>query len=210
MIKDIKNIGRGINSNRIGLDMVRASVPPAYNFKKRIMKEIWKDIENFEGLYQASSFGNVRSVRKNIIKKPFITDRGYRMVGLNKDKLYTRRIARLIALTFIPNTENKPCVNHINGIKDDDRVENLEWVTISENEFHSYRVLGKIAHRQGKRNLPEFGCIEICQYDKEGKLLNTYPSIAEASRQLNVSASSITGVLKGRFYTIKGTIFKYK
>ena len=103
--------------------------------------ELWKpvQVQGFEGLYQVSSHGRVQSIRaKRILKMPHPV-RGYLRVTLHNNKFkYQTGIARLVALAFIPNIYNKPQVNHINGIKTDNRVENLEWVTSSENSLHAY------------------------------------------------------------------------
>lgn len=107
-------------------------------------KEIWRDIENYEGLYQVSNLGNVRSlnygrskVKRNlqiVVNKHL----GYCQVGLTKNKkTKTFRVHRLVAMTFIPNPENKSEVNHINGIKIDNRANNLDWVTPKENTYHA-------------------------------------------------------------------------
>ena len=113
--------------------------------------EIWKDIEGYEGLYQISNLGRVRSLARattsgKVLKQ--MKKHGYMNVCFSKnnvDKYF--RVHRLVALAFIPNPENKPTVNHIDGNKANNNVSNLEWATHSENETHSYRSLGKKPNR---------------------------------------------------------------
>lgn len=102
--------------------------------------EEWRDIEGFEGIYQVSNKGRVKSLYfgRELILKPSIDSSKYPHVTLSKGKDRTiARIHILVAKAFIPNPENKPEVNHINGDKLDCRVENLEWVTKSENQQHA-------------------------------------------------------------------------
>lgn len=109
--------------------------------------EEWKDIKNHEDSYEISSIGNVRS-KDRLTKKGFIkgkdisiykTDKGYSRVGLQvNNKCKSFLVHRLVAQTFIENPLDKPQVNHINGIKNDNRVENLEWATRFENMKHAY------------------------------------------------------------------------
>ena len=108
-------------------------------------KEIWEDIKDFEGLYQVSNYGNIKSLPKNHrygsksekILKPKSDKQGYLVVDLSKfGKVKRYRIHRLVAQEFIPNPDNKPTVNHINGIKNDNNLNNLQWATYSEQNIH--------------------------------------------------------------------------
>lgn len=118
------------------------------------MDEIWKDVEGYEGLYQVSNKSRVRSFAKydsGIIMKQTKEGCGYLQIQFKKDgKIKHYKVHRMVAKAFIPNPENKPFVNHINGIKTDNRIENLEWVTSSENLKHAHRIGLKIPQQLGK------------------------------------------------------------
>lgn len=108
--------------------------------------EQWKDIADYEGLYQVSSLGRVKSLKDNKgkkrekILKQYLSNGNYLFVGLRKNnKRKNYRIHKLVANAFISNPLNKPCVNHIDGNKANNNINNLEWVTYSENMKHAFK-----------------------------------------------------------------------
>lgn len=109
--------------------------------------ETFKKIENFNN-YSISNLGNVRNDKTGRILKYHTKPNGYKQVQLGR-KITPQYIHRLVAIAFIPNIHNKPQVNHINGDKGDNRVENLEWVTASENDF-AYGYTSRIENRKKK------------------------------------------------------------
>lgn len=113
--------------------------------------EIWKDIKGYEGLYQVSNLGKVRSLDRKIKNKhgfrtikgqlinPFMWGAGYLYVNLHKEQMrISKSVHRLVAEAFLPNEEGKPEVNHKDGDKKNNKADNLEWATSSENEKHAY------------------------------------------------------------------------
>ena len=178
------------------------------------MGELWKDIPNYEGLYQASTYGKIRSlnhIRKNgtgeyeqigKVLKLNLKNK-YLRVRLSKNGVAkTHRVNRLIALTFIENSLNKETVNHINGIKTDNRVENLEWATPKEQAIHRHKILG----------VPESDC-SACHKANLKKVIRSdgkiYNSIKEAKEDLCKPHASITEVCQGKLKSTCGFGFKY-
>lgn len=174
--------------------------------------EIWKDILGYEGYYQVSNLGNVKSldrVRETLptAKKQFKTfnegrvlipkesNRGYLRYALTKEgKTKYLSAHRLVAQSFIPNIKDKPDVNHINGIKTDNRIENLEWCTGSENIKHNY-VLG-IMNQKGDKNNCAILTIEQVKEIKV-KLLNGITP-RQISEQYPIHRTSVYDIKKGR------------
>lgn len=160
------------------------------------MQEIWKDIPEFQN-YSISNFGNVYSKKHNIILKSYKNLYGYLIVNLiNKKKRKQFQVHRLVAENFIFNINNLPCVNHIDGNKQNNNINNLEWVSYSENQQHSY----KIGLRKTKK---------IIQYDLDGNFIKTWDSIKEASVNLNINACGILNCCKKRSKKSGGYIWRY-
>lgn len=175
------------------------------------MQEIWRDISGYEGLYQVSNLGNVKSLKfgKERIMKYTINRGGYYHLELSsKGKCKQYNVHRLVALAFIPNPDNKECVDHINGVRLDNRVENLRWCTKEENANFPLAKQNKSISMTNhpKKSQP------VLQIDKNtGEIINEYPSTCEAARQLGVSDSPISKCARGVHYnSAYGYIWKYK
>lgn len=190
------------------------------------MEEIWKDIEGFEGLYQVSNLGRVRSIDRvltiyrngkyyNRIQNGAIIaiqkgTGGYNIVqlhkGTNKD-VHTYSVYRLVAKAFIPNPDNKPCVDHISTVRTDDRVCNLRWVSYKENANNPI----SIEHYIKGNSTPHSDRKKILQYTKDGKFVKQWDSVEEAADFIGITTGGIYGVANHRkhYNTAGGYVWKY-
>ena len=165
------------------------------------MKEIWKDIKEYEGLYQVSNLGRVKNLYTNSILKGCKHINGYLGVTLSKNgSKSTKKIHRLVAQAFISNTENKSQVNHIDENKTNNMISNLEWVTAKENSNHGTRN-ERISKTQG---------IQIIAINLKTGESQEFYGVSECARQLGLHQSNITEVLQGRYKQTGGYTFKYK
>lgn len=183
---------------------VRQITKSSYGFMWKIVEqnnlenEEWREViieqKKIEGYY-VSSFGRFKNKKGVIMEnyKPHHSGYIYLRVNIQKYALH-----RLVAQTFIPNYENKPFVNHIDGNKLNNSVKNLEWCTCSENNKHNHKIGLTNGHKR-----------KIIQYDLEMKEIKKFNTIKEASIELNISLSCIKDVLKEKQKSSKGYIFRY-
>lgn len=176
--------------------------------------EIWKDISWYEWIYQISNFGNVKSLKNGrwwIWKEKLLkytTNKDYNMIRLwNNWKCYL--VHRLVAQAFIQNTENKPCVNHIDWNKRNNYVNNLEWVTYTENLIHKYHILWYKWSAKWKFGKNNPSSKKVNQYDLEWNFIKTWWSIIDVKRKLNINKTSISLVCKWKLNKAGWFIWKY-
>lgn len=170
------------------------------------MEEIWRDICGYEGMYMVSNLGRVKSIERMIPYKRGNSDstryikegvlsicvgkRGYCVVKLGR-KSPTMTIHRLVAQSFIPNPENKPCVNHIDGNKLNNNVDNIEWCTYRENNIHAINMgLLDPAYWKGKFGKQNHRSKPVNQYSKNGEYIQTFESVSDAVKAMKLKSNS--------------------
>lgn len=166
------------------------------------MKELdWSPVKDFEDYYEVSRTGLIRSKRRRKLLSPSVDRYGYKKVTLSvKGNSFYRTVHRIVAMTFIPNPLNLPTVNHINEIKTDNRVENLEWVDVATNDNHGTRNQ-RMADTKCKR--------PVEQIFPNGSTI-TYKGVKDAYRKTGVHRCCIANCCKGIRKTAGGYEWRYK
>lgn len=184
--------------------------------------ESWKPVVWYEWLYGVSNIGRVKSLRywKERIMKHWIS-KGYMFLNLRKDwNSKSFLLHRLVAISFISNPENKLCVNHKNGIKTDNTVENLEWCTHSENTQHAFKTwLSKISENHNfytnhpskwkfwkDNNLSK----TVLQFTTEWLLIKEWCNAREITKELNINYKNISNCCRWKSKTSSGFVWKFK
>lgn len=175
------------------------------------MEEIRRDVVGYEWKYKVSNIWNVKSLERFIYTcywwprtiwgrlLKLTNNQDYMIVSFRKDwKSIAQWIHRLVAKAFIPNPHNKPQVNHKDWNTSNNNVDNLEWVTVSENALHSSRVLGNKPHKTS-----------VIQWDRLWRILRIWGSISEASNELNIRQGSISNNCSGRTKSAGWYIWEY-
>lgn len=162
-----------------------------------------RDIPGYEGLYAATSCGKIWSYRSKKFLKPFIVGSGYLSVTLCKNGEEARfRVHRLVAMTYLPNPNNLPEINHINEVKTDNYLNNLEWCDRSYNINYGNRTQKQIEARVGKNKI-------ACYKKNTGDFVRYFRSQTEAANELNLWQGNIAKALNGSLKSTGGYIFHY-
>ena len=183
------------------------------------MREIWKDVKGYEGYYQVSNLGRVKSLDRNYdvinklgfkqrinskgrIRIPQKGSNGYLFVSLSKDnKIKQILIHRMVAIAFLPNPDDLPEVNHKDECITNNAVNNLEWCTSKYNANYGTR---------NERCFPKAQCKAVNQYSKDGKFIKRWNSLGDAYRTLGIDRSQIINVCKHKKQCVTAGGFKWE
>ena len=182
-----------------------------------IYDEEWRPIAGYEGLYAVSNMGRIKSLprdtgnqyreRETILKlRSYKT--GYRYVNLYKDhKMKSATVHRLVTIAFIPNPDNLPCVNHKAENKGNNCVWNLEWCSKKYNNIYGSRIKAIANKLTGRTNTKSSKT--VLQYDRQGNLIQKWPSTAEIQRQLGIPSAHISMCCHNKIKTARGYVWRY-
>jgi len=183
-------------------------------------KEIWKDIEGYKEYYQVSDHGNVKRLARFSSNNHFLKERilkphnnyGYLRVGLHKNhnkKLFL--VHRLVLIAFKKNPYNKTQCNHIDGIKSNNYIDNLEWSTCAENNQHAYDTglnKGSRFGKFGKDNPNSKPLFQINKFNNE--IIKEWDSVIDVERKLGYHSGCIASACRGEYKTASGFKWRYK
>lgn len=183
--------------------------------------EIWKDIPGYVGIYQVSNYGRIKSLSRLIYRKngqisktqgkilsPGIDKYGYYIVVLCNGKKETKTVHRIVALAFINNPNNLPEIDHKDGNRKNNKVENLRWVTRKENANNP---ISKLRYSHAAKQIKNYKYLmQSVRQIKDGKVIAEYESMREAERQTNIAHSSIKKAINGKLKNAGGFQWEYK
>lgn len=176
------------------------------------MEEEWRPVKGYEGLYEVSNMGRVKSLHygESRILKQSVSSNGHMKVDLNKDRTSnTKQVHRLVAEAFIPNPMNLSVVNHLDGDKHNNCAFNLEWCTYRQNTLHAIKLglfnpsLHSTVNRRGPKGKP------IVVYTKTGEFVSFFSSATEAAKVLGIPRGSIYEVTNNKYKHIHGYVCKF-
>ena len=175
---------------------------------ENVEDEIWEDIKGYEGLYKVSNMGRLKRLHRKIVTKfnvtrilpekirfQYLNNKGYLMISLTKNKVMrTHSVHQLVAIAFIPNPENKKTINHINGIKIDNKIGNIEWATQRENVKHAYDTGLKKCMKGSKNHSAKLTGTDVKQIRK----LLAHNTQRELARVFKVSDTTISFIANNK------------
>lgn len=177
------------------------------------MKEEWRDVEGYEGLYQVSNYGRVKSLERYVVKERILRPgnvNGYMAVNLYSENGKNREyIHRLVAKAFIDNPNNLPYVNHRDENKANNYAENLEWCTPKYNVNYGSSTKRRI-HNTDFKAINESRKKPVTQYSLEGKFIARYDSLSECGRLTGFDISRISKACRGILNSAYRSIWKYE
>ena len=167
-------------------------------------QEIWKDIPGYEGLYQVSNLGRVKSLGREVLLKPMHNKKGYLLVALYKNHIRKFKfIHRLVAQTFLSNPNNLPQVNHKDENKENNCVNNLEFCDNKYNELYGTR------RERVSKNLEHRRITPVNQYDLDGNFIKSWKTAKDAAKTMNIPPYSICECCKGLRNQTRNFMWRY-